>query len=332
MTHKSKQSPSRVAHPAGSADAVWGISEAVTTAAAAAPEGQADAIHERAMLVTLSVSMWTGRRFDKQISDEVNDTHAAGKDAGRYNKNLLGGKCDEYKAIRSAKTALRDLHMEMTLPWHDDGTRLLPTALYTRYTNAMRARRHDFEDAARAFVDAYPAIRESARIQLNGLYREEDYPRSVADRFRVSVGYAPIPRGSDLRVDLSEDERVHIAASVNVTVHENLNAAMREAWGRFHETVREIADRLTADPDVDGKLPIFRNALIDNARRTVGLLAALNIRQDPYLETLRVEADAILAGITTDELRENPIVRLNTGKAVQAIVDRMAAFYAPEAE
>ena len=43
----------------------------------------------RAMLVSLSISQWSGRRLDREITDEVNQQHNAAADAGRYNKLLL---------------------------------------------------------------------------------------------------------------------------------------------------------------------------------------------------------------------------------------------------
>lgn len=46
-------------------------------------------IHTLAMLVSLSLSSWTARKFSEKISSEVARKHGASADAGRYTKNLL---------------------------------------------------------------------------------------------------------------------------------------------------------------------------------------------------------------------------------------------------
>ena len=50
----------------------------------------ASSVHaSRAMIVSLSISQWSGRRLDREVTDEVNQQHNAASDAGRYNKLLL---------------------------------------------------------------------------------------------------------------------------------------------------------------------------------------------------------------------------------------------------
>lgn len=43
---------------------------------------------EKALLVTLNISQWSARKYDRKVTEEVNDTHQA-KDAGRFNKLLI---------------------------------------------------------------------------------------------------------------------------------------------------------------------------------------------------------------------------------------------------
>lgn len=43
-------------------------------------------LQQKALLVTLSLSAWDGRRFDKAVTAEVAAIHQTSVDAGRYNK------------------------------------------------------------------------------------------------------------------------------------------------------------------------------------------------------------------------------------------------------
>ena len=44
-----------------------------------------------ALIVNLSMSVWTGRKLDKRVSEEVDQQNSTKTRAGNYNKNLLAG-------------------------------------------------------------------------------------------------------------------------------------------------------------------------------------------------------------------------------------------------
>ena len=48
-----------------------------------------NALGERAMLVSLSVSIWSARKHDVRISDKVAAEHGADRSMGRYAKHLI---------------------------------------------------------------------------------------------------------------------------------------------------------------------------------------------------------------------------------------------------
>ena len=90
-----------------------------------------NALSERAMLVSLSVSIWSARKHDVRISDKVAAEHGADRSMGRYAKHLIPR--DLLAAVTAANTALREHHNLNTLAWGDDGTRILPAANYLGY-------------------------------------------------------------------------------------------------------------------------------------------------------------------------------------------------------
>ncbi len=44
-----------------------------------------------ALIVNLSLSVWTGRKLDKRVSEEVDQQNSTKTRAGNYHKNLLAG-------------------------------------------------------------------------------------------------------------------------------------------------------------------------------------------------------------------------------------------------
>ena len=94
-------------------------------------------IQNKAMLVRLSVSMWTARRYDRKVSDQAAADFAAKNDAGRYNKMLVAQ--DAISRMTKIVSEVRDWHYTHTLPWQDDGQRILTATYYLDYTRDRKS-------------------------------------------------------------------------------------------------------------------------------------------------------------------------------------------------
>ncbi len=281
-------------------------------------------IHSRALLVWLTISTWSARRYDKVISQRVNADYHASSDAGRYNKFLLPGDALAYKALTTMSGSIRSAHYAHTLAWSDDGWRLLPVANYMAYTAWYREQRSAFDQSLNEFLADYPTLRAQAAAKLNGLYRTEDYP-SVDDmraRFQMSVQYSPVPAQGDIRVDLGTDQIALIESGITSRIEQATQTAMSDAWQRLHSCVAHIADRLS-DPDA-----IFRDSLIKNAVEVCDSLQRLNITNDPDLEAMRLRVAAELTRHEPDILRDTPHVRRDTADRAVEIMNAMQGLYA----
>ena len=142
-------------------------------------------ITERAMLAAVHISIWTAIKHDRKISRDVADQHGAHQGAGRYNKQLLRG-ADKLDELRTLAGQVRQYFYKITLPWSDEGFRLLPSNLYFDLTARMREFEASFEQGVESFLQVYPQYIEQVRPELNGLFREEDYP--AADKLRKKFG------------------------------------------------------------------------------------------------------------------------------------------------
>ena len=282
-------------------------------------------IQERAVLVRLSVSSWAARRFDKKVTNQTNAAHAASKDAGRYNKHLLGGKAasPSHAATVNAASAARKVAYAETLSWGDDGFRLLPTKNYVAYTDAVREARATFEANVETFLADYPALVEQARALLNGMFREEDYPsvEELRRKFSMSVEFSPVPSDDDFRLDLPADQISTLAASVNSRVERATKDAMDDAWARLRESVQKVADRLN-DPDA----PVY-DSLIGNVKAIADVLSRLNVTDDPDLEAMRKMVEKDIAGIAPDVMRKNKPARAAAAQKADAILEAMRGVY-----
>ena len=155
-------------------------------------------ITERAMLAAIHISVWTAIKHDRKVSREVAEQHGAYAGAGRYNKQLLR-EAERLESLRALSGQIRQYFYRITLPWSDEGYRLLPAHLYFELTTKMREFEQAFAQQVEEFLAVYPSYIEQVRPELNGLFREEDYPSTdkLRNKFGVKLEVLPIPSGNE---------------------------------------------------------------------------------------------------------------------------------------
>jgi hypothetical protein len=73
-----------------------------------------------ALVVNLSLSVWTGRKLDKRVSEEVDQQNSTKSRAGNYHKNLMAGS-GKLTEITKIANAIRSWLYGVTQPGGDNG-------------------------------------------------------------------------------------------------------------------------------------------------------------------------------------------------------------------
>lgn len=274
----------------------------------------------KALLVTLNISMWTARKLDKREGSEIARKHGAADGVARVNKSLLPGAESLDKVSKLAGTIRTDYY-QLTLPWVD-GMGIIKADGYLGFTQIMSRHKANWDVAVARFLSEYPSLRDAAKARLNGLYSLEDYPhpRRVEEKFKLDIAFYPVPDAGDWRVSLSDEETERLKAQITEKVMESQGRAMKEAWDRIHGVVRRAHERLS-QPDA-----IFRDSLIENARELCRILPSLNITDDPHMERMRDEVERHLCDYEPDDLRRNPGVRAAVSDKLAEIMSKMGPF------
>ena len=261
-------------------------------------------ISDKAMLICLHITMWTARKHDKRVSEEVAQSHEANTNAGRYNKHLLD-QAEKLEDLRTLAGQIRQYFYKVTLPWSDEGYRLLPSHLYFEFTHQMSEFKTGYEQLVREFLDAYPTYREQARSSLGLLYRDSDYPdwSKLAEKFDLTTDILPIPCGEDFRVTLGEDEKARVAREIDQQVKQSLTRATSELWSRLMQSVAHLAAQLERPK---AKL---HTSTLRNVTEIADLVPRLNITSDEELTTLAQETKSRFSGINRQELVDHPAAR-----------------------
>ena len=278
-------------------------------------------IASSAMLVEMSISTWTARKLDKRVSTQVDLDNGAKTKVVNANKNLMAGTGVLDTIVKYAANA-RAWHISQTLPWTDNGSRLLPMSNFMNYKQQLGELETNYEALVDKFIVAYPSLVSAAAFQLGNLFDRNEYPdeNSLKRKFKFTYSFFPVPTAGDFRIDINEEAKAEIMANCNSAYEDRLNNAMREAWSRLHECLTRMSERLT--DNADGSRKIFRDSLVENGVELVTMLKHLNITQDPQLEQARRDLQSAIGAHDLDSLRDNSNAREVVKMKVDTILSK----------
>lgn len=276
-------------------------------------------ISSSAMLVDVSISVWTARKLDKKVSEEVDSAKSTRTRAGNYHKNLLAGST-KLEDINKVASAFRVWHYKQTSPWSDSGTRLLPATLFMEYKNQLSIYEKEFHDAVTAFLVEYDNLVTKAAFQLGDLFNREDYPSvdKVIGKFAFAYSFSPVPESGDFRVDIGEQGMNELRGQYESAYKVRIESSMKDVWDRVYTTLTHMSSKLDF---TQGKQKLY-DSMVDNATELTELLKHLNITGDQRLENLRKDLASALNGIDCDYLRESDDVRENVKSKVDDMLSK----------
>jgi hypothetical protein len=275
-------------------------------------------ITERAMLAAVHISIWTAVKHDRKISRDVASQHGAHRDAGRYNKQLLRG-ADKLDDLRTLAGQIRQYFYKITLPWSDEGFRLLPSNFYFDLMARMREFEASFEQGVDSFLAVYPQYIDQVRPELNGLFREEDYPTAekLREKFGVKLEILPIPSGGDFRVQMSAEEQARVSREIDANVRQSLTRGTEDLWKRLREVVSHMVDRLN-EPESR-----FHASLVTNVVDLAEILPRLNVNGDADLNRFAEQIRQRLCNHSAQDLKKHDLLRVTAATDAANIVAQM---------
>lgn len=274
-------------------------------------------LSEKALLANLTISQWTARKYDQKISRQVEQDNNA-HNAGRYSKILISDEI--MKDIQKISSAARIFLYENTLPWGDDGFRLLPATNYLEFMTDFKKFKSEFEIATNKLITQYPQLKEEAKKRLNGMFQEKDYPEveKLKEKFSIDISFMPISDITDFRLNLSQGEVDKIKIKMEEEISSRITETTKSIWFRIKEAISHMIERLSE------KDAIFRDTLITNIQDLVNILPRLNFTNDPAINAI-IENMKVLI-INPDTLRKNSTIRNSKAQEAQAILDKVNQF------
>ena len=275
--------------------------ERETPTANAREERKTTGIQTMAVLAGLKVNSWGGTVTDKKVTEDVAVQAGASHNAGRYVKNLLPP--DVLKKVKRAAQDARKAHYKWTMPWDDDGYRLLPVSAYENYRSELDQAKDELLRAKNELIKHYDTHVQASKSLLGKLFNIDEYPSSTDLVGQIDMNYTfkPVPDSGHFVVNLGAREDERIRREQDKKNEENLREAIASIYERLGKTVWACQERLT--PGEDGEEKIFRDTILSNMRETAVVAARLNLTGDQVLTNLCNQVLNTIDGVEADHLR-----------------------------
>lgn len=275
------------------------------------------------MVVNLQIGLWMGYRFDRDATRRAIYHENATEDAARVNKHLVSK--DALKRIVSAVGSLRTQFYEQTLPWKDNGDRLLTRDMYKVFIEEHARLRDEFNNEVEHFLMvAYPRARDNARVRLGDMFKENDYPE-VADlrrKFYVNLDIDAVTVAGDFRVTLDQEHLDTVRRDIEQAVADRISRAVGDVWERLSDKLTHFHDKMADEKAV------FKVSTVEQLQDLVAMIPSLNVTNDPRLTQIAKDVERAIAHIDAPILRKDKAVRAAVADDVKKIMDDMAPFMA----
>jgi hypothetical protein len=267
-------------------------------------------IMKECMVVNLQVGVWLGYRLDKTTTRRVTEEADAAPDAARVNKHLVPKEA--LSDIVSCAGSIHRHFYDRTLPWKDNGDRLLTRRISLDFIQEHEELATKFNSAVREFITRkYLIAKEQAEFRMGDMFNINDYPTpaELRHKFYVSMDIDGVAVAKDIRLDDSTE-----------VLQARVTKAIGGLWGKIATPLAKFAETMSDEN------AMFRNTTVSNLREIVDMIPALNFTDDPALEKIRQEIEKQITRYEPDDLRKDKTVRAAVAEEAKSIMDSMAGF------
>lgn len=274
-------------------------------------------ILQNCFALNLQVGTWMGYKLDKNTTRKVVNDAGAASDAMRVNKHLIAK--DVISPIQTARGALRLHFYKVTLPWKDNGDRLIPRQAYhEKFISEHGALREKFDQEVEVFFNTgYPRALEQAEFRMGSAFDPEDYPRESQLRkcFYVNLDIDAVSATYDWRLEKD--------ASV---LQGRVNKAIGGLWQKLAEPLERFANALEGGSEE--REATVKKATVNNLREIVETLPLLNFTNDPELNKIKKQIEERITRYEPEDLRgkDKSETRAVVSAEAREILDQMQGF------
>lgn len=279
-------------------------------------------IHNKALLVSLSIGSLPKTRKVDRVTDEVEERHRTAHRQASVITRLFAK--EDVKYLDQVSQAARKRFREVTLPFgRSQG--LIPSKKVFDFLREMGEYRAQFEDERKRIIDDIDRILSNACTVNGTLYEPENYParNELAEAMFFAIDVNPVPAASayDELTELSPEELEFLKNEAVITNQSKIESAVKDLFNRLLKTLKHASDRLS-DEDLGG-CKIFHNTVVTNIAKAIEAAETLNLNDDQELIELTEAVKEIIDNLTADDLRKDHELRRETAAKAAELAARI---------
>jgi hypothetical protein len=252
-------------------------------------------IQEKAVLVSLNVSCWSGNKTDRAASQKLEQASKSQEGTFKAIKNLLPDQ-GKLKEIKSLVGSTRNTFYDKTLPWNR-GQYIMPADIYEDWQASFNDQQEKFKVLVDDFVADYGRLKDIAKSALGDAYSSDDYPSDdvVKDLFTLEAHVEPIA-DNDWRVKISSEQKEMLQRDWQKHQDKQIKACTTELWERLDEYVKHYISQME-----QGKR--LHDSTVDQLADLVANVPSFNLASDKRIETARDAIKEALADLSMGEIK-----------------------------
>lgn len=278
------------------------------------------------ILVNVEVSVWTGTKQDREISDEVTRSKKADREAGRFTKKLFAN-VSEHRAILNDRQTWYNFVERETYEW-SGRWKFLPTPRIVDFMKQVEERKKTTEELKDKFRKVYAdAVAREAFVQ-GDMFKASDYPSvdEVMSAFSVRVFTAEVPVG-DFRCEISQALADDLCLHYEQQTRDLVQDIYRKQVDQMVDVMKSLSHCCDTETVIeDGEMKVKRRKLYDTtlskAQELCETFKDFNVTQDPRLEEARAELEKIVSGVTIEQLRNSDTKRVVVKEGVDEVLKK----------
>ena len=289
-------------------------------------------ISSSAMLVEFGFSCWGTVKKDKAATKAIANGTGAAEDSVQGSKDIMSNeKLDKIRKHGANKR--NQIHYKLTLPWSDQGQRLLPTTRQADYIYKMSEAEQEYWVLVNDFLADYDfnvSQRQANAQNLGTLWRAEDYP--PADELRKKFGWTvvrlPLGESGDFRLDIAAEAQDVIKQQYETHYANVVQGAMGDLWKRVHDNLTTLLSNLALkDGESDAKGNQVFGKMSESVFQTsldmIGMLRDYNLTGDTQMMATADRLENMLYGMNTEVIKSSETLRIDKAAEVKNLIDSL---------
>jgi len=289
-----------------------------------------DDILTTAMLVELKSHFWTGHRRDRDVSaTAAGQYRAIPYKSGFFNKRLVPEEA--LSRLSAIHRNARDQHNLHTLPWNNDGKRVLTRDNHSHYVSTIDPFIEASNTETAVLTRELPHWIDQWRPVLGDMHRDSDYPtpEELQQKFGLSYHISSIPTGHHFLVALNGD-RDRIRHQIDEDTKQRLHDGATALYHRINDALAHLADRM--GKDANGHYNRFYDTTFEKLADIARVAPRLNIYNDHTLDDICAQIEHRILPVAPETVRPtsphfDPNLRAQLQRDSAALAEQLAGYF-----